>query len=68
MVAAPAETVVVDSSTGLCRLCLRHDKTIVNIFEEVPTPAEEKSSPGTETPPKKINMVERLFDLLGVKV
>ncbi|XP_014093462.3 zinc finger protein piragua [Bactrocera oleae] len=67
MVAAPAETVVVDSSTGLCRLCLRHDKTIVNIFEEVPTPAEEKSSPGTETPPNKINMVERLFDLLGVK-
>ncbi|XP_011206646.2 zinc finger protein Xfin [Bactrocera dorsalis] len=67
MVAAPAETAVMDSSTGLCRLCLRHDKTIVNIFEEVPTPAEEKSSPETEAPAKKVNMVERLFDLLAVK-
>lgn len=67
MVAAPAEVAAMDSSTGLCRLCLRHDKTIMNIFEEVPMPAEEKA-PETEASTKNINMVERLLDLLGVKV
>lgn len=66
MVAAPAEVAAMDSSTGLCRLCLRHDKTIMNIFEEVPMPAEEKA-PETEASTKNINMVERLLDLLGVK-
>lgn len=66
MVAAPAETAAMDSSTGLCRLCLRHDKTIVNIFEEAPKPSEENTTE-PETATKKPNMVERLFDLLGVK-
>ncbi|XP_054743942.1 endothelial zinc finger protein induced by tumor necrosis factor alpha [Anastrepha obliqua] len=65
-VVAPAEASAMNSATGLCRLCLRHDKTIVNIFEEELEPAAE-NAPLPEGAAKKMPMVERLFDLLGVK-
>ncbi|XP_017494581.1 PREDICTED: oocyte zinc finger protein XlCOF28 [Rhagoletis zephyria] len=65
-VAAPAESSAMDDGTGLCRLCLRHDKSIVNIFEEEPPQSAEKSPP-TVGAEKRMPMVERLYDLLGVK-
>ncbi|CAD7000650.1 zinc finger protein 574 [Ceratitis capitata] len=67
VVAAPAEPSTLDTGTRLCRLCLRHDKSVVNIFEEESTQVAVIDAPENDVAENKISMVDRLFELLGVK-
>ncbi|XP_067625485.1 zinc finger protein piragua [Eurosta solidaginis] len=68
---APAEVTAMEARIGLCRLCLRHDKTIANIFKEeieaAAVPVGDSAINSADGEVKKMPLVERLFDLLGVK-